>query len=260
MGVDVSQAYGTIGEAVEMMRSRTLLSYGLISADQVKLINGLKNMGDEAEAYNLVMANVALQEAKLHGLQETSSERWQQAKKEITEATDALKGWLATMIDSVYQAAKHNQGGCAADVQAREIMNAFGNYSAVAGQSVDQAQSALDAELDKIKKKIAAATAKEGKDQTDQIVKALGDWKNRVDLLNPALDEQAKKTDTLAHAAADLEAQITKQGGTQAQVDQVKQQLAMGEQYIAQTEARKAATKALQDVEKQYDAEQKQDY
>jgi hypothetical protein len=251
MGVDVSTAFDQIGDGIEMMRSRALLSYGLITPEQVKLVNAIKSTGAEYDIMKLIMANVAVQEATLGKAQENSSEHWQQLKKDINEAKDALEGWIAKSIESVLHAAKYNKGGYTADLNRQGTANALGSYSAIAAQTREEAQDARAREQTNAQ---AAVDAAKAKDLTDQLNHAEMEWKKTIEALNPSLDAQAKQIQQLKASADLLKQTWAAKGQDTSWIDTGLQK---GEEYIRQANAQKQAIQQSAEILKTYDAQQK---
>ena len=151
-GEDVQTAAGNIGDAVETMRARTLLSYGLITPAQVKLVEELKATGAQYDILELIQANVAVQQAVIGKATENAAEQWQQMKANISDATDALKEWIATGVNAAASYAKSGNyvndvigaQGAYTDTQSQQIANSFGSYSAAGGQTIEDLK-AIDA-------------------------------------------------------------------------------------------------------------------
>ena len=91
MGVDVSQAYNDIENAVETMRARALVAYGLMDKQEATWIQRLQAEGVEYNMMTLVMAKCnMLEQAKMGKSIDNASEALQRHKAEWKEARVAM--------------------------------------------------------------------------------------------------------------------------------------------------------------------------
>lgn len=236
MGVDVSQAYTDIGNAVEMMRSRTLLSYGLITPEQVKLITALKNSGNEAEAFRLIMANVHVQEAKMGGVRDNEYEHWQQYKAQLKENVEWYEKLIAKMADYLlmsqrvttqadearkssgllqgereYDAARFGGAYATTAAAQQQGVGYLPMTTAPATQSLDQANAELAAEK---KRADALANVQKLQKAHEELAKAQLEWKKATDATDPSLTEEQKRIQAISDTAAILHQQYDKLGDT----------------------------------------------
>lgn len=77
MGTDVGEAYGSIVDAVETMRTKALRAYGLITKDQQAIIESAKSAGIEVDMLRVVMENYQGQLEKMGPVEQNELEKMQ---------------------------------------------------------------------------------------------------------------------------------------------------------------------------------------
>ena len=105
MGIDVGEAYNQIVDSVEMMRTKTMVKFHLMTKDQAKLIDAAKELGVEVDATKIIWMNYGVQQDIIGKAQQNEIERMQQHaaavkqfKEEIGKATLELSGMLIEFI------------------------------------------------------------------------------------------------------------------------------------------------------------------
>lgn len=105
-GTDVQSAYEEITNAIANKMPRSLRQFGLITQDQMKLLEASMAAGiTTVDLYKLAMANAEDQAKKLGGAQEDNKEKMQQLKvvfeevrevigKKFWEGLDVINGWF----------------------------------------------------------------------------------------------------------------------------------------------------------------------
>ena len=104
MGMDVSEAYNDIIDAVEMMRTKTLVKFGLITKAQAEVADEAKRAGVEVDMFRIIAENAANQKNLIGALDETSL-AFQRAKAASKDFWESLGKELAHVIGQAYDMA-----------------------------------------------------------------------------------------------------------------------------------------------------------
>ncbi|MCE5212997.1 MAG: hypothetical protein LLG40_15755 [Deltaproteobacteria bacterium] len=100
-GEDVGAAFDNISNAISTGMPRALKQYGLITKDQMSLIEKAMNEGVEGvNLYNIAMSNLNVQQAKMGDLAVNSAEKLQQNKAAIEDAKESFGSFIAAVKDS----------------------------------------------------------------------------------------------------------------------------------------------------------------
>lgn len=101
MGTDVKAAYEDIIDAVEMMKTKTLVRYGLITKAQFEIVESAKQAGEQVDIFRVIMENAANQQALVGSLDETSL-AFQRAKAASQDFWESIGKEVAGVIGQVY--------------------------------------------------------------------------------------------------------------------------------------------------------------
>jgi hypothetical protein len=104
MGEDVGDAFADIVDAVEMMKTKTLVKYGLITKAQMEIVDSAKKAGEEVDMFRVIMENTANQKALIGTLDETSL-AFQRAKAASKDFWESLGKEIAGVIGQAYEVA-----------------------------------------------------------------------------------------------------------------------------------------------------------
>jgi lambda family phage tail tape measure protein len=90
-GQDIGQAFETITDAIANKMPRSLIQYGLITKEQMKLFNAALQAGiEEADLFGLVMDNAAKHSAAFGDVAENNAEKMQKWKVAMQEWREGL--------------------------------------------------------------------------------------------------------------------------------------------------------------------------
>lgn len=225
MGEDVVVSYTAISDAIETMRTKALVQYGLLTKDQAKLVESVRGAGHEYDLMNLVLANYRVQLGLAGGVTENSAERWQQEENRIhnlwekwTKLVGAITDYLLlqprlktaaegaresgglAQAQRAYEAARWNQPGIEIPYQQLDDQSGAGwaNYAAIAKdmQERRKAEQERDAEVEKLKRlseeKERQAEAKRAEAEQQQITERL---QQMIDRRNQIYAQAAEDAD-----------------------------------------------------------------
>ncbi len=101
-GQEVGQAYETITDAIANKAPRALLQYGLITKEQMKMLNEAMAMGiTEVDIYAIAMENAATQTGKLNIEGENNIEKMQRWKALFNEIKESIGKGIFWIMDNV---------------------------------------------------------------------------------------------------------------------------------------------------------------
>ncbi len=101
-GQDIRQTYETITDAITNKMPRGLLQYGLITREQMRLLNQAMAMGvTEIDIYSLVMENAGIQVQKFGEIQDTNAEKLQRWKVLFNEIKENVGKGIFWIMDNV---------------------------------------------------------------------------------------------------------------------------------------------------------------
>lgn len=101
-GQDVSSTYETITDAIANKMPRALLQYGLVTKEQVRLLNEALAMGvTEVDLYALAMENAANQTDKIGPALDNNAEKLQRWKAIFEEIKETIGKAIFWIIDNV---------------------------------------------------------------------------------------------------------------------------------------------------------------
>jgi hypothetical protein len=90
-GQDVSQAYEAITDAIATGMPRALKQYGLITKEEMAVVDGAIKAGVEnVDLYKIAMLNATIQGEKFGAMHDTNSEKIQRFKAEIHDLTETI--------------------------------------------------------------------------------------------------------------------------------------------------------------------------
>lgn len=110
MGIDVGEAYDSIVDAVEMMRTKTMVKFHLITKDQAALMDAAKAAGVEVDATRMIWLNYGEQMEIIGKPMQNVTEKLQQhaaAMKEMREGAGNFLTWIVGTMALVLQFASN---------------------------------------------------------------------------------------------------------------------------------------------------------
>ena len=227
-GEDVSEAYKNIENAIETMRSRALVAYGLLNKQEALWIQKLQAEGAEYNMMPLVMANYTLELARIGKGEDLATEALQRHKAAWTEFKDTagkdavnilgtLAGWWDKLTTSM---AKTDLQGQIANLRSMQAIQKDPALRLLMQNQIEQAQGSLaglspasaaapgmsvsDAEAVK-KQKDAELRALAFANKTRALNDQFEAWKITIANLNPYLTETDKEMAKLSEEGKKLE-------------------------------------------------------
>jgi len=101
-GQDVSQAYETITDAIANKMPRSLIQYGLVTKEQMKLVNEAMSLRiTEIDVYALAMENAAKQQNLLSEAQTEHAEKMQRWKAIFNDVKETIGQGIFWIVDNV---------------------------------------------------------------------------------------------------------------------------------------------------------------
>jgi len=102
-GQDVSQAFDTITDAIANKMPRSLVQYGLVTKEQMRLINEAMAMGiTEVNIYAVAMENARRQQSLLTDEQKNHAETLQRWKAIFEEVREKIGKSLLWLVDNIF--------------------------------------------------------------------------------------------------------------------------------------------------------------
>ncbi len=286
MGVDVGEAYSSIIDAVETMRTKSLRAYGLITPAQQELINKVKATGVEYDIMKLVMLNYERQAEIVGRMTENTAERFQQMKVRFKEAKDEIADIVAKLWDYIYVSAKvaeqAGRPGAAPTIPRVGAGGSSAAYGAMQAQlypnepragnkspygyslgSTDVSdvfasqESATKSAADRVKEEEKRLEKLGLKNTFDELAKAQLEWKRAIDALNPNIGAEAREIQQLTYRA-----EIMKQAWSAKKMDTswIDGELTRGVEFIKQKQEQERALKQLSEAAKREQESKKAAY
>jgi hypothetical protein len=104
-GEDVKTAYETITDAISTNMPRALRRYGLVTKEEIALVNKALAAGiEEVDLYGIAMANAAIQAAKMGPLHSNAAEQMQKTKAQMHELAETLGKVLIDALQKSFAA------------------------------------------------------------------------------------------------------------------------------------------------------------
>ena len=237
-GEDVSEAYKNIEDAIETMRGKALVAYGLLDKQEALWIQRLQSTGREYNMMPMVMANYTLELARIGKGEDLATEAlqrhtatWTQwkdtvAKGMITVAGTLIEYWK-NLSDAMDKALGVPHGFLGAAPRKQTGDGASGSWGAE-GMTPEDAQITKAMEDARLK-------ALAFKTQTDALAQSFDAWKTKIADLNPYLNQTEKEMATLTAEANKFIVGKPGIGGIPA--SQVNDQLAIAQQNMAAKQA-----------------------
>lgn len=101
-GQDIGEAYETITDAIANKLPRSLLQYGLVTKEQMKLLEATMAAGTrEVDLFGIAMANSADQAKKLGSVQENNAEKMQKLKALWNDVKENIGSAIWDLIDGI---------------------------------------------------------------------------------------------------------------------------------------------------------------
>lgn len=203
MGLDVGQAYESIIDAVEIMKTRTLKAYGLITADQAKLMESAKAAGMEVDAMKIIMLNYAEQAEKMGPIVENQAERFQQFKVRLQDNYEWFAKLVAKMWDFVEVSAR------IADQDREKYSRPYRSQSDAAARAMGLTSGGATSRTATTVEDYASLysdpyAAKAGKSAKSELQEYL-DLLKKASASRSSADKTAKQSDAERQAAKDIE-------------------------------------------------------
>ena len=122
-GMDVKDAYEGIIDAAETMRTRTLVSLGLISKSQAEVAEEAKKAGVEVDMLRVILENTANQQALIGAMDETALS-FQRAKAAAHDFWESIGKEIAVALGGLYDMANIIKNLFSAEGRAANIKRA----------------------------------------------------------------------------------------------------------------------------------------
>ncbi|MCK9420207.1 MAG: hypothetical protein M0R70_12595 [Nitrospirae bacterium] len=101
-GQSVSQAYEAITDAIANKMPRSLIQYGLVTKEQMKLVNEAMSLGiTDIDVYAIAMENAAKQQNKLADAQIEHAEKMQRWKAIFNDVKETIGKGIFWIVDNV---------------------------------------------------------------------------------------------------------------------------------------------------------------
>lgn len=192
MGMDVSEAYNMVADAVETNRVRALRNFGLITPAQAKWIEQIQQTGKELDVMKIIMTNVNAQTQLMGGHIDTAAEKLQRFRAGVKESQEGLSKFLLKLAEF---AIPENPSGKPVLPGLNVSRDAYSRSPSLAGVGtgpyVGVAQDALDAQK-KMNEQLARDAKNMGK-VLDDLKPRMDEYRRSIEQLNPWLTEYDKR-------------------------------------------------------------------
>lgn len=265
-GEDVATAYETITDAIANQMPRALIRYGLLTKEQLKVINAAIEAGvKDIDLYTLAMANAEKQAAAFGKISETTTEKLQRLHAIINNLKETIGVALYHAIYAIGLAfAETGKMLVAPFVIIEKGLNKLGLGSTIWQDAFQKMASVADdwrgkmlgvgdvseqvaGDVSAADKKIAdmmkrlkdAAGAKEAEEKIKEMTMAIAEWNAKIEQLNPSLDQTGKEVIDLWNEAEKLRRKFGDQ-------EWIREGLFRGLQFITDRQVAEANAKLVE--------------
>jgi hypothetical protein len=236
MGIDVSEAFGSISDAIETQRTKALRMYGLITPEQARWIQQIQATGKELDLMKVIMTNVEAQTVRMGDVALNAAERFQRWTASMKENREEGGKWLNAALDFVTPTdpkGKPTIPGLNAPRSASGVQYPVDRtYDYVpwsgGGKGAVDKQKQMNAELEREAGEKKALELAKQFDAYEKSIEALNPWLTEYERKILGVDERAKALTTTMKANNAL----TDDYKARIEADRQK-----GDQYIRQAEA-----------------------